>query len=116
MMHGFALILVDILGHSEVKELISEMQRVISFVRSSHIALGRLRQSMVQFDIKQGLVSSNTTRFTSVHMAVKAFMGLEDCFKAVSKQTAVNGSGVRQPVVTEEVPFANIIIAYSHPP
>ena len=68
-MHAFALLLVSILSHEWAADVVSNAQRIVTYFRSSAVPLQQLRDCIKQSGIKGGgLVSSNKTRFTPVHL------------------------------------------------
>ena len=85
-MHGFALLLGSMLGHSWARELVASVQRIVSYVRKSTFILGRLSDIAKQFNISTTLVTSNKTRFTSVYLCLMAFVKLESALKALVAQ------------------------------
>jgi hypothetical protein len=83
MMHGFALILKSIVAHPLACAIVSDVQRVVTFFRSSHQPLAFLRACAREVNIRTGLQTSNQTRITSVHMCLESMLKLETAFKAL---------------------------------
>ncbi|CAN0140889.1 unnamed protein product, partial [Phaeothamnion confervicola] len=74
MIHGFALILGSTLGHAFAKELVALAQCIVTFFNASSLGHGFLFAAARAAGVSTGLTTSNTTRFTSVHiMLVSVF-------------------------------------------
>jgi hypothetical protein len=87
-MHAFALVLASFAGHVWARTVITDAQRVVSYIRSSTLPANLVRQAAKALGVKGGgLQSSNKTRFTSV----------VDCLASVARNhlalTAVLESG-----------------------
>ena len=72
MTHGFALLVVSILSHAWASRLrIARCQRVVTFFHHSSRLRELLSVKAKTLQINSGLVSSNTTRFTSVQLMLQ---------------------------------------------
>ena len=68
-MHSFGLLIGDVLAHDWAKHLVGSAQRIVSYFQASTLLLAKLRDVTKALNIQVGgLVSSNKTRFTSVHL------------------------------------------------
>jgi hypothetical protein len=75
-MHAFGVTMGSILGHPELKLIATMCQRIVSFVRASHAAnaiLHEMGKNSVP-EITTGLVSSNTTRITSMFLCIESVL------------------------------------------
>ena len=83
-MHAFSLTIGSMLGHSFAKELVTEAQKVVTFFRASTRALAVLTAEARHLNIsKVKPVTSNTTRFTSVHNCLASLVTLQQALKNV---------------------------------
>jgi hypothetical protein len=81
MMHGFALLLGSVMGHIWAKSLVAEAQTIISYFRGSNRPYALLQAIAKDQKLsKSALITSNTTRMTSVEMAVASVLRLQACF------------------------------------
>ena len=71
-MQGFAGVVGSILSHAWASGLVALCQRVVTCFRDSHPARERLSAKAKALGIDSGLVSSNTTRFTSVPLMLQS--------------------------------------------
>ena len=76
------------MGHSYAVALVKHAQEVVTFFRASHKPLALLREIAVTMGIKRMLVSSNKTRFTSVHAMLESLVRLELALKQVGDKHA----------------------------
>lgn len=72
MMHGFALLVGSILSHAWASGLVARCQRIVTFFRHSNRMRELLSVKAKALQINSGLVSSNTTRFTSVQLMLQS--------------------------------------------
>jgi hypothetical protein len=85
-MHSLSLLLGSILGHEWSIKLVSECQRIVTYFRSATKPLHMLRNEARLFGVTTTLVSSCTTRFTSVHLCMESVMKLEPAFQALLRK------------------------------
>ncbi|KAK9786171.1 hypothetical protein WJX73_009138 [Symbiochloris irregularis] len=76
MMHAISLAIGSIMGHAWANGWITQAQRLVSYIRSSHLPLSTLSDVAKQQGIRTGLSTSNATRFTSVHMMIVSILKL----------------------------------------
>lgn len=76
-MHGFALAMGSVMGHAWCKDVITAGQRVVTHFRASPNCSALLYKMAAERSIKTGLVSSNTTRITSVYLCLLSLLLLE---------------------------------------
>ena len=67
MMHAFNSTMLSVMGHPFAKKLVSQAQALVTFFRASHQPLASLTKLAKSMGIKRTLITSNKTRFTSVH-------------------------------------------------
>ena len=85
-MHTFNLVVGSMLGHPIGVKLVSENQTLVRYFRMSHTPNRLLTDEAKSQGIRTGLVSSNKTRFTSVHRSIEATVKLESAFAAVMRK------------------------------
>lgn len=68
----------SVMGHKFAQGIISKAQSVVSFYRASHKPLALLKEPAAARGIKRMLVTSNKTRFTSVHAMLESVVRLKD--------------------------------------
>lgn len=83
MMHAFSLTIGSILGHFFARSLIRSAQQVVTYFRSSNLALAALAKEAANLRINAKPITSNTTRFTSVHESLVSILKMEQAYKAV---------------------------------
>ena len=76
-MHAFSLIVGSVLGHPYSKDIIAKASDIVSYIRSSHLPLQRLRTAAHEAHIQQELQRANTTRFTSVFNCLNSLKKLQ---------------------------------------
>lgn len=71
-MHAFGVTMGSVMGHPSIKAIITLCQKIVTFVRASHITLAKLtaRARDSKPAVKTGLKSSNTTRLTSIFLCI----------------------------------------------
>lgn len=82
-MHAFSLLIGSILGHAWSCAVVAKAQKVVSYFRASHRPLALLTKEALHLQINATPVTSNTTRFTSVHLCLESLRKLEAAFNAV---------------------------------
>ncbi len=65
----------SLLGHAWAKRLIKQVQKLVTAIRASHRPLSLLKKIAVRMGIKRMLITSNKTRFTSVHASIVLLVG-----------------------------------------
>lgn len=96
MMHGFSLLIGSLLGHPWAADRVSSCQPIVSYFRSSTQCYALLLAEARLLNIQSSLVSSNITRFTSVHQCLESVVKLE---KAFSNFLTKHPSMIRNPEV-----------------
>ncbi len=66
------------MGHKFAITIVSQAQSLVTFFRASHKPLALLRETAASRGIKRMLVTSNKTRFTSVHAMLESVLRLKD--------------------------------------
>jgi hypothetical protein len=64
-MHAFGLTMGSVMGHDEIKLLVTETQQLVTFFRNSHLPKEKLESYNKAIGVKTVLKSSNATRLTS---------------------------------------------------
>jgi hypothetical protein len=83
MMHAFALLMGSVLGHIIPKAIVTQAQKIVTFFRASHKPHALLGKTARDMKVKGSLITSNKTRFTSVHLCLDSIAVLEAPLKAV---------------------------------
>lgn len=86
MMHCFNTCMAAILGHSFPEQLIKRAQSVVTYFRASHKPLAELKKAAKTMGITRLLVTSNQTRFTSVHAMLESVVRVKPALDAVVAQ------------------------------
>lgn len=82
-MHSFSLVVGSLLGHPWAKDIIKRAQRVVTYFNASTRAHSLLMEAAMGLGISGQLQTSNTTRFTSVHIMLQSVMKMQDPLRAV---------------------------------
>ena len=77
-MHCFSTCMGSVMGHKWAENIVSRTQSVVTFFRASHKPLGLLKHNAAAKGIKRMLVTSNKTRFTSVHGLLESVLRLRE--------------------------------------
>ncbi len=85
-MHCFSTCMGSVMGHAFAKQLVSRAQSVVTFFRASHKPLALLKQFALAMGIKRMLVTSNKTRFTSVHAMLESLLRLKEALLRVVRE------------------------------
>ena len=83
-MHAFSMVIGSILSHKQATETVKRCQRIVTHFKASHQAKARLEADAKQRRIYTGLVSSNTTRFTSVCTCIESVLKLRRLLEAIA--------------------------------
>ncbi|KAK9918755.1 hypothetical protein WJX75_006629 [Coccomyxa subellipsoidea] len=83
-MHAFSLVIGSILSHKQATDTVKKCQRIVTYFKASHQAKARQEADAKQRGIYTGLVSSNTTRFTSVCMCIESLLKLRRPLEAIA--------------------------------
>ena len=83
MMHSFSLVVGSILGHPWAKDLIKKGQRIVTFFHASYRSNSLLMEVAKNMGISGMLQTSNTTRFTSVHLMLQSVLKMDGPLHAV---------------------------------
>jgi 3-methyladenine DNA glycosylase/8-oxoguanine DNA glycosylase len=83
MMHSFSLLVGSLLGHPWAKDIIKRAQRMVTYFNASTRAHSLLMESAKNLGISGQLQSSNTTRFTSVHIMLQSVVKMDQPLHAV---------------------------------
>lgn len=84
-MHAFSLVIGSILSHNIAVAAVKKAQRIVTYFRASHMALSTLQEDAKKRGITTGLVSSNTTRFTSVCMCIDSVLRLRRVLEGIAE-------------------------------
>jgi hypothetical protein len=88
-MHGFHLVIGSILAFPWAKAIVGNAQRVVTYFKASHMGVHKLYEESRRQGIKTGLVTSNTTRFTSVADMNQSLLLLKLCLQSISNSALV---------------------------
>ena len=102
-MHAFALVMASVAAHKFARGVISDAQRVVTYFRSSHRPLDMLRERATAEGITGGgLVSSNTTRFSSIYLSLASVLRNYLPLKSVVHAGGVDKPGVAAIIEDEQ--------------
>ena len=85
-MHAFNSTMLSVMGHPFAKKLVSQAQALVTFFRASHQPLASLTKLAKSMGIKRTLITSNKTRFTSVHASLESVVRLQGALQELVKQ------------------------------
>ena len=74
------------MGHHFATTIVSRAQSLVTFFRASHKPLALLKEGAAAKGIKRMLVTSNKTRFTSVHAMLESVLRLKDVMIEIAGQ------------------------------
>ena len=77
MMDAFNTCMGSLLGHAWAKEIVKRNQKVVTSIRASHLPLTELGKIANRMGITRMLITSNKTRFTSVHASMESVVCLQ---------------------------------------
>ena len=85
-MHCFSTCMGSVMGHKFAATLVTRAQSLVSFFRASHKPLALLQEYAAAKGIKRMLVTSNKTRFTSVHAMLESVLRLQDVLLQLAQE------------------------------
>ena len=89
-MHSFSLVVGSLLGHPWAKDIIKKAQKVVTYFNASTRGHSLLMLAAAAQNIKGKLQTSNTTRFTSVHIMLQSVLNMDQPLHAVLNQHAAD--------------------------
>ena len=72
--------------HPHATQLVTKAQKLVTFFRASHQPLAHLNKVAAALGIKRSLITSNKTRFTSVHACLESVVRLQSALTEVARQ------------------------------
>jgi len=88
MMHAFSTTMASVMGHPHAQDLIKRAQVLVTFFRASHQPLAFLKKLAHSMNIQRMLITSNKTRFTSVHACLESVSRLQSALQEMARQHA----------------------------
>ncbi len=85
-MHAFSTTMGSVMGHPYAQALTTQAQTLVTFFRASHQPLFFLRQFAQSMNIRRMLITSNKTRFTSVHASLESVVRLQTPLQEIARQ------------------------------
>ena len=85
-MHAFSTCMGSLLGHYWAQKLIKRVQDLVTSFRASHKPKALLEQIAKRMGIKRMLITSNKTRFTSVHASIESVLRLQPALQELARQ------------------------------
>ena len=82
------LLAILVMGHKYATGLITRAQKLVTFFRASHQPLALLNKLAGNMGIKRMLITSNKTRFTSVHASLESVVRLQSALQEIARQQA----------------------------
>ena len=98
----------SILGHPWVKRLLKRGQKLITFINASHRPHALLKQTAAALGIKRLLVTSNKTRFTSVHASIESIVRLQPAREKIVRQNPGMMSAEVEGIITDDMMFLHM--------
>ncbi|DBB03109.1 TPA: hypothetical protein ACH3X1_013419 [Trebouxia sp. C0004] len=100
--------MASVMGHSYAEKLISRAQRLVTFFRASHQPLAFLKKLANSMGIKRMLITSNKTRFTSVHASIESVVRLQSALQEVVRQRADLLSPLVKGIIEDDMFFVRL--------
>ena len=85
-MHAFITCMLSVMGHPLAQQIISQAQRLVTFFRASHQPLFLLNKLAASMGVKRTLITSNKTRFSSVHASLESVSRLQSALQELVRQ------------------------------
>lgn len=104
-MHAFSLVIGSILSHQHIAGVVKNCQRIVTYFKHSHQPAALLAKEAKERGINSGLVTSNTTRFTSVCMCLESVLKLRRVLESLAE---------RQPAVISKREVKAVILDDGH--
>lgn len=73
-LHAFSLVLVAMLAHDHARSLLAKAQKVVVYIRASHMLKQRLEAARKELDIPVTLATAGKTRITSMCELVRTVL------------------------------------------
>ncbi|DBB06981.1 TPA: hypothetical protein ACH3X1_011573 [Trebouxia sp. C0004] len=86
MMQAFSTCMGSLLGHQWAQRLIKRVQDIITAIRASHRPKALLEEIAKRMGITRILITSNKTRFTSVHASVESVIWVQLALQELARQ------------------------------
>lgn len=77
MMHAFNTCMGSLMGHAWAKKIVKRCSKLVTSIRASHMPLQALTDIAKRMGITRLLITSNKTRFTSVHASMESVVRLQ---------------------------------------
>ena len=74
------------MGHPYASGMTTQAQKLVTFFRASHQPLALLKKLAHSMGIKRMLITSNKTRFTSVHASLESVVRLQSVLQEIARQ------------------------------
>ncbi|DBA84465.1 TPA: hypothetical protein ACH3X1_016789 [Trebouxia sp. C0004] len=103
MMHAFSTTMASVMGHKYATTLITCAQRIVTFFRASHQPLALLKKLAANMGIKRMLITSNKTRFTSVHASLESVVRLQNVLQEIAQQHAALLSAATLAIIKDDM-------------
>ncbi len=107
-MHAFGTCMASVMGHSYAQQLITRAQRLVTFFRASHLPLAFLNKLANSMGIKRMLITSNKTRFTSVHASLESVVRLQSALQEVNRQRSELLSKLVRDIIEDDMFFVRL--------
>ncbi len=78
--------MASVMGHPYASGMITQAQKLVTFFRASHQPLALLKKLAHSMGIKRMLITSNKTRFTSVHASLESVVRLQSVLQEIARQ------------------------------
>ncbi len=107
-MHAFSTTMASVMGHKYAGDLITRAQKIVTFFRASHQPLELLNRLAKSMGIKRTLVTSNKTRFTSVHASIESVVRLQSVLQEIARQRTALLSKEVVKIISEDMFFVKL--------
>ncbi len=107
-MHAFSTTMASVMGHPFAQKLVTRAQSLVTFFRASHQPLVFLQKLANNMGIRRMLITSNKTRFTSVHASLESVVRLQSALQEMARQHSQLLSKAVLAVINDDMFFVSL--------
>ena len=100
--------MASIMGHPYASGMITQAQKLVTFFRASHQPLALLKMLAHSMGIKRMLITSNKTRFTSVHASLESVVRLQSVLQEIARQHPAILSKCAMKTISNDIFFVRL--------
>lgn len=107
-MHAFSTTMGSVMGHPIAEKLVKDSQVIVTFFRASHRPLDLLKTLAHRMGIKRMLITSNKTRFTSVHASIESVVRLQSVLQEIARHHIGMLPAKVQEIIDDDIFFVKL--------